>query len=326
MNTSFLEIIIIIIPLLGMIAFMTLAERKIMGSMQRRLGPNKVGVFGLLQPISDGLKLVIKETILPSISNKGIFLFAPILSLTLSILGWAVVPFAPALTISDLSLGIMYVLAVSSLGVFGVLFAGWSANSKYALLGSLRSTAQMISYEVVIGMIILMVVFLSKSMNLTIIIESQNSIWFIIPLLPIGFIFFITALAETNRAPFDLPEAESELVSGFMTEHSALPFAYFFLAEYGSIIFISTFTAILFLGGYLMPDFGIISADLMIWLQPFVLGLKTSFILFCFIWVRACYPRLRFDQLMTFCWTVLLPLTLAFFILVPSILIAFNSP
>ncbi|RKP13245.1 NADH:ubiquinone oxidoreductase [Piptocephalis cylindrospora] len=265
MNSSFLEVLIIIVPLLGMIAFMTLAERKIMGSMQRRLGPNKVGVFGLLQPISD-------ETIFPSISNKGIFLFAPILSLTLT------------LTIADISLGIMYVLAISSLGVFGVLFAG-----------SLRSTAQMISYEVVL-------VFLSNSMNLTLIIESQNSIWYLIPLLPI---------TETNRAPFDLPEAESELVSGFMTEHSALPFAYFFLAEYGSIIFFSTFTSILFLGGYLIPDFGMISPDLMIWLQPFIL---------------ACYPRLRFDQLMTFCWTVLLPLTLAFFILVPSILIAFNSP
>jgi NADH:ubiquinone oxidoreductase subunit H len=323
MNSSFLEVLIIIVPLLGMIAFLTLAERKVMAAMQRRLGPNKVGIFGLLQPISDGVKLVIKETIFPSISNKGIFIFAPILSLTLSILGWAAIPFAPALTISDLSLGIMYVLAISSLGVFGVLFAGWSANSKYALLGSLRSTAQMISYEVVIGLIILMVVFLADTMCLTLIIESQNSIWFIIPLLPIGLIFFITALAETNRAPFDLPEAESELVSGFMTEHSALPFAYFFLAEYGSIIFISTFTVILFLGGYLIPDFGFISSDLMVWLQPFALGIKTSLILFCFIWVRACYPRLRFDQLMTFCWTVLLPLTLAFFILVSSISVIF---
>ena len=184
----------------------------------------------------------------------------------------------------------------------------------------------MISYEVVIGLIVLTVVLLSNSMNLTSIIESQSSIWFIVPLAPIAFIFFITALAETNRAPFDLPEAESELVSGFMTEHSALPFAYFFLAEYGSIILISTFTVILFLGGYHIPDFGIIPSDFMIWLQPIILGLKTSLILFLFIWARASYPRLRFDQLMTFCWTALLPLTLAFFILVPSILIAFNSP
>lgn len=239
---------------------------------------------------------------------------------------WAVIPFGTALAISDLTLGIVYFLAISSLGVFGVLFAGWSANSKYALLGSLRSTAQMISYEVVIGLIILMVVFLANSMNLTLIIESQSSIWYIIPLAPIAFIFFITALAETNRAPFDLPEAESELVSGFMTEHSALPFAYFFLAEYGSIILISTFIAIIFLGGYHIPDFGIISPNLMYWLQPIVLGLKTSFVLFLFIWVRASYPRLRFDQLMSFCWTALLPLTLAFFILIPSILITFNSP
>jgi NADH-ubiquinone oxidoreductase chain 1 len=294
--------------------------------MQRRVGPNKVGIFGILQPIADGLKLVIKETILPVVSNKGLFIFAPILSLSLSILGWAVIPFGVALTISDHTLGIVYFLAISSLGVFGVLFAGWSANSKYALLGSLRSTAQMISYEVVIGLIILMIVLLANSMNLTTIIESQNSVWYIIPLAPIAFIFFITALAETNRAPFDLPEAESELVSGFMTEHSALPFAYFFLAEYGSIILISTFTTILFLGGYLIPDFGFILPDIMIWLQPIALGIKTSFILFLFIWARASYPRLRFDQLMLFCWTALLPITLAFFILVPSILIAFNSP
>ena len=283
-------------------------------------------LFGILQPIADGLKLVIKETILPVVSNKGLFIFAPILSLTLSILGWAVIPFGLALTISDHSLGIVYFLAISSLGVFGVLFAGWSANSKYALLGSLRSTAQMISYEVVIGLIILMIVLLSNSMNLTSIIESQNSIWYVVPLIPIAFIFFITALAETNRAPFDLPEAESELVSGFMTEHSALPFAYFFLAEYGSIILISTFIVILFLGGYLIPDFGIISPEIMIWLQPIALGLKTSLILFMFIWTRASYPRLRFDQLMLFCWTGLLPITLAFFIFIPSILIAFNSP
>lgn len=330
MNSSYLYIVeslIVVIPLLGSIAFMTLAERKVMGSMQRRLGPNKVGPFGILQPIADGLKLVIKETVLPEISNRSVFILAPVLSLTLSILGWAVIPFGTALTISDLSLGIIFFLAISSLGVFGVLFAGWSANSKYALLGSLRSTAQMISYEVVIGLIILMVVLLSNSMNLTTIIENQNSIWFIIPLAPIGFIFFITALAETNRAPFDLPEAESELVSGFMTEHSALPFAYFFLAEYGSIILISTFTVILFLGGYLIPDLGsLISPDVMIWLQPIALGLKTSLILFLFIWARASYPRLRFDQLMLFCWTALLPITLAFFILVPSILLAFNSP
>ena len=326
MISSLYESLIVIIPLLGSIAFMTLAERKVMGSIQRRLGPNKVGPFGVLQPIADGLKLVIKETVLPAVSNKALFLFAPVLTFTLSVLGWAVIPYGTALTLSDLELGIVYILAISSLGVFGVLFAGWSANSKYALLGSLRSTAQMISYEVLIGLIVLMVVLLSNSMNLTSIVEAQNSIWYIIPLAPIAFIFFITALAETNRAPFDLPEAESELVSGFMTEHSALPFAYFFLAEYSSIILISTFTVILFFGGYLIPFNSFFSPDFIIWFQPISLGLKTSFILFLFIWTRASYPRLRFDQLMSLTWTILLPITLAFFLLIPSILIAFNSP
>lgn len=331
----------IIVPLLLTIAYLTLAERKVMGSMQRRLGPNKVGLFGILQPLADGLKLFLKETVIVSHGNKGIFLGAPALSLTLSILGWAVIPFSKALALTDLNNGILYLLAISSLGVYGIIFAGWSANSKYAFLGSLRSTAQMIAYEINLGLIILPIVILAGSLNISTIIESQKAIWFIFPLLPLSLIFFISALAETNRAPFDLPEAESELVSGFNTEHSSLSFAMFFLAEYGAMILISTFTTILFLGGYLIPLLPSLLASslsegyyfspslelisgLLSWFQPLVLGMKVSLVLFCFIWVRACFPRLRYDQLMSFCWTALLPLCLAYFIFVPSILVGFD--
>lgn len=335
----------IILPLLLTIAYLTLAERKVMGSMQRRLGPNKVGLFGILQPLADGLKLFLKETIIVSHGNRAIFLGAPILSLTLSILGWAVIPYSKGLALSDMNNGILYLLAISSLGVYGIIFAGWSANSKYAFLGSLRSTAQMIAYEINFGLIILPIVIIAGTLNLSSIIESQKAIWFLFPLLPLALIFFISALAETNRAPFDLPEAESELVSGFNTEHSSLSFALFFLAEYGSMILISTFTIILFFGGYLVPLLPGFSATIahgggaawfgghldlnwlnttISWIQPLVLGLKVSFVLFCFIWVRACYPRLRYDQLMSFCWTALLPLCLAFFVFVPSLLVAFD--
>lgn len=340
----------IILPLLLTIAYLTLAERKVMGSMQRRLGPNKVGLFGILQPLADGLKLFLKETIIVSHGNRAIFLGAPILSLTLSILGWAVIPYSKGLALSDMNNGILYLLAISSLGVYGIIFAGWSANSKYAFLGSLRSTAQMIAYEINFGLIILPIVIIAGTLNLSSIIESQKAIWFLFPLLPLALIFFISALAETNRAPFDLPEAESELVSGFNTEHSSLSFALFFLAEYGSMILISTFTIILFFGGYLVPlaslpisttfasagetawlypELGgalnwVKTTIFSSWIQPLVLGLKVSFVLFCFIWVRACYPRLRYDQLMSFCWTALLPLCLAFFVFVPSLLVAFD--
>nr|YP_010194567.1 NADH dehydrogenase subunit 1 [Conidiobolus chlamydosporus]QZZ81306.1 NADH dehydrogenase subunit 1 [Conidiobolus chlamydosporus] len=315
---QFLEILILIVPLLISIAYLTLAERKVMGAMQRRLGPNKVGVLGVLQPFADGLKLVIKETILVSQANKILFLVAPYITLVFSILAWAVIPFSRGIVIADLTYSILYILLISSLGVLGIILAGWSANSKYALLGSLRTTAQMISYEVIMGIVILMVVFLADSMNLMAIVANQKTVWNIIPLLPIALIFFIAALAETNRAPFDLPEAESELVAGFMTEHSSLSFAYFFLGEYGNIILISTVTAILFLGGYLVP---VIDSR---WLEPIGLGFKTSILLFMFIWIRASFPRLRFDQLMLFAWTGLLPIILGYFVLVASILVAWN--
>jgi NADH:ubiquinone oxidoreductase subunit H len=323
MLLSLIEVLIVIVPLLLSVAFLTLAERKAMGSMQRRLGPNIVGYYGLLQPFADALKLFVKESVIPAHANKALFLLAPVLSLIVSLLSWGVIPFGSGLTLADLSLGILYLLAVSSLGIYGVVFAGWSANSKYAFLGSLRSTAQMISYEVVIGLVILTVVLCLGSLNLTSIIESQVSTWYIIPLLPLSLMFLISIIAETNRAPFDLPEAESELVAGFFTEHSSVPFVMFFLAEYASIILMSSLFSILFLGGYLVP-FVTFENPTFLSFEGLALGLKVCLLLFIYIWVRASFPRLRYDQLMSFCWTGMLPLALGFIILVPSIMVAFE--
>jgi NADH:ubiquinone oxidoreductase subunit H len=323
MLLSLIEVLIVIVPLLLSVAFLTLAERKAMGSMQRRLGPNIVGYYGLLQPFADALKLFVKESVIPAHANKALFLLAPVLSLIVSLLSWGVIPFGSGLTLADLSLGILYLLAVSSLGIYGVVFAGWSANSKYAFLGSLRSTAQMISYEVVIGLVILTVVLCLGSLNLTSIIESQVSTWYIIPLLPLSLMFLISIIAETNRAPFDLPEAESELVAGFFTEHSSVPFVMFFLAEYASIILMSSLFSILFLGGYLVP-FVAFENPTFFSFEGLALGLKVCLLLFIYIWVRASFPRLRYDQLMSFCWTGMLPLALGFIILVPSIMVAFE--
>jgi NADH:ubiquinone oxidoreductase subunit H len=323
MLLSLIEVLIVIVPLLLSVAFMTIAERKAMGSMQRRLGPNRVGYYGLLQPFADALKLFVKESVLPAHSNKALFLLAPIITLIVSLLSWGVMPFGSGLTLADLSLGMLYLLAVSSLGVYGTLFAGWSANSKWAFLGGLRSTAQMVSYEVIMGLILLSVVLLVGSFNFTEIVNSQLSVWYIVPLLPISLMFLIAIVAETNRAPFDLPEAESELVAGFFTEHSSVPFVMFFLGEYASIILMSTLYSILFLGGYLLPYFGEANIGLFT-LSGLSLGLKTSLLLFMFIWIRASFPRLRYDQLMSLCWTGLLPLALGFIILVPCVLIAFE--
>ena len=331
------------VPVLLTVAFVTVAERKTMASMQRRLGPNIVGYYGLLQAFADALKLLLKEYVSPTQANLVLFFMGPIITLIFSLLGYAVIPYGPGLAISDFNLGILYMLAVSSLSTYGILLAGWSANSKYAFLGSLRSTAQLISYELILSSAILLVILLTGSLNLTVNIESQRSIWFIIPLLPIFIIFFIGSIAETNRAPFDLAEAESELVSGFMTEHAAVIFVFFFLAEYASIVLICILTSVLFLGGYLLDSssfiymmqylkfvttdlssttYETILSDSIISgvLYGISLGVKSCIMIFIFIWARASLPRIRFDQLMSFCWTILLPIVIAFVILVPCIL------
>lgn len=313
-----LESLIVILTLLLSVAFLTLAERKVMGSMQRRVGPNKVGVKGLLQPIADGVKLFLKETIIPAHSNIVLFIIAPIITFLFSLIGWLVIPFNSTVVLYDDSLAVLFILAISSLGVYGVIFSGWSSNSKYAFLGSLRSTAQMISYEVVLGLIILTIIFIVNDYpNLSKIIYSQQSIWYIIPLFPLGIMFFISALAETNRTPFDLPEAESELVAGYFTEYSATPFVLFFLGEYSSIILISTLTVILFLGGWLFIPVLTFDSWIMDSISSFVLGIKVSFILFVFIWIRATFARIKFTDLISLCWTSLLPLTLGLIIIIP---------
>lgn len=319
---SLLEVLIVLVPILLSVAFMTIIERKVLASMQRRVGPNKVGIYGTLQPFRDALKLVVKETVVPQHSTKSLFFLAPIISLIFSLLGWAVIPFGSGLALVDFSLGILYSLAISSIGVYGILFAGWSANSKYAFLGSLRSTAQMISYELIYSSAVLAIILLTGTFNFIQIIEMQQRVWFVIPLLPLFIMFFISALAETNRTPFDLPEAESELVAGFFTEHSGMIFVFFFLAEYCSIVLMSTFTAILFFGGYHIPQ--IIVNNTFINIQSIVLAIKTCLFCFLFVWFRATLPRLRYDQLMQYCWAGMLPMIIAFIILVPSLLVAFD--
>jgi len=344
---SIVEVLLVSVPVLLTVAYVTVAERKTMASMQRRLGPNIVGYYGLLQAFADALKLLLKEYVSPTQANLVLFFLGPIITLIFSLLGYLVIPYGPGLALSDFILGILYMLAVSSLSTYGILLAGWSANSKYAFLGSLRSTAQLISYELILSSAILLVIMLTGSLNVTVNIEAQRAIWFIIPLFPIFIIFFIGSVAETNRAPFDLAEAESELVSGFMTEHAAVIFVFFFLAEYASIVLICVLTSILFLGGYLYDytpslfgliqyiDFELYTDNMYsnnIFSDPLIeglmyglaLGIKSCIMIFVFIWARASFPRIRFDQLMSFCWTILLPLVIAFIILVPCISYSFE--
>jgi NADH-quinone oxidoreductase subunit H len=318
---TILKILSIIIPLLIAVAYFTIAERKIMGAIQRRRGPNVIGYIGLLQPLADGLKLFVKETILPTSSNTGIFLLAPGLSFTLSLISWAVIPLAEGVVLSNLNLGVLYLFAISALNVYGILFAGWSSNSKYAFLGALRSAAQMISYEISIGFTVLSVVICSGSFNLTNIVNAQQNVWFFIPLLPVFLIFYISILAETNRHPFDLPEAEAELVSGYNVEYSAMTFALFFLGEYANMLLMSTFAAILFLGGWLPPlNITFLNAvPSTIWLS-----LKIALGVTFFIITRATLPRYRYDQLMQLGWTCFLPLTLGYLLFVAGFLISFN--
>jgi len=358
---SIIEVLVVTVPVLLTVAFVTVAERKTMASMQRRLGPNVVGYYGLLQAFADALKLILKEYVSPTQANLVLFFLGPVITLIFSLLGYAVVPYGPGLALWDFNLGILYMLAVSSLSTYGILLAGWSANSKYAFLGSLRSTAQLISYELILSSAILLVVLLTGSLNLTVNIEAQRAIWFIMPLFPIFIIFFIGSVAETNRAPFDLAEAESELVSGFMTEHAAVIFVFFFLAEYGSIVLICILNTMLFLGGYLFDytilfnilngiqylfdsillldftgsvatQYGTGYEGTEIFNSPLLegmisgltIGIKSCVMIFVFIWVRASFPRIRFDQLMSFSWTILLPIIIAFIVLIPCIVYSFE--
>ncbi|MDI9313665.1 MAG: NADH-quinone oxidoreductase subunit NuoH [Hydrotalea sp.] len=306
-----LAVLAIIVPLLLAVAYMTYAERKVLGAMQRRMGPNVVGPMGLLQPFADGLKLLLKETILPSKANKFLFYFAPIITFSLSLAAWAVIPFQKDLVLANINLGVLYLFAISSLSVYGIIIAGWASNSSYAFLGALRSAAQMVSYEVSIGFVLCSILLATGSLNLSKVVESQQHIWFVFPFFPMFIIFIISALAETNRAPFDLPEAEAELVSGYNVEYSAMTFALFYLAEYANMILLSAMTSILFLGGWL-PPFDVAPFN---WL-PGVLWffLKTASILFFFIWVRAAFPRYRYDQLMRIGWKVFLPISLAWLV------------
>nr|AMV74147.1 NADH dehydrogenase subunit 1 [Spongilla lacustris] len=324
MGIIILKILAILVPLLISIAYLTLAERKVLGYIQCRKGPNVVGVYGLLQPLADGLKLFTKEIIIPNHANIFIYIMAPILSLTLAFMAWGVIPYGQGIVFSDLGIGILYLFAVSSISVYAILMSGWSSNSKYAFLGAIRAAAQMISYEVSIGLIIISVVLCVGSLNLTEIVLTQKPIWFIIPLFPAAIMFFVSALAETNRVPFDLTEGESELVSGYNVEYSSMSFALFFLAEYAHIILMSTFGVILFLGGWMVTSAPWPNHANIFILSP-ILGLKVSIIIFLFIWVRASYPRIRYDQLMALLWKSYLPLSLAFVVLVSGILIGFNA-
>ncbi len=314
-----LKILFIVVPLLVAVAYLTLAERKVLGYMQARKGPNVVGVYGLLQPLADGIKLFSKELVIPHHANLFVYIAAPILSFSLALIAWGVIPYERGVAIGDLKIGILFLLAVSSISVYATLMSGWASQSKYAFLGAIRAAAQMISYEVSIGLIIIAVILCVGSLNITeIVLAQSNGSWFLFPLFPAAMMFFASALAETNRAPFDLTEGESELVSGYNVEYASMSFALFFLAEYAHIILMSCLTTILFLGGWLSPI-------------PFIrggatwFGFKASFIILLFVWVRASFPRMRYDQLMALLWKSYLPLSLALVVWVAGILFGFNG-
>jgi len=314
-----IKLLVLIILILISVAYFTLAERKILAVIQRRRGPNVVGFYGLLQPLSDGFKLLVKEIILPSNANKNIFIFSPLLTFLISLIGWALIPFNKYATISELNLGLLYILGISSIGVYGIIMSGWSSNSKYAFLGALRSTAQMISYEVSLGFIVLTVAICCESFNISEIIFFQNNIWFIIPFSPLFLIFFISGLAETNRHPFDLPEAEAELVSGYNVEYSAMTFALFSLAEYSNMLIMSSLNVILFFGGWLAPF------ELLNFLPgSFWFGFKICFFVILYVVMRAILPRYRYDQLMYLGWKVFLPISVSYLTFISCINYSFG--
>ena len=319
------EIAVLLAVLLGIVAYYTYAERKVLAFSQLRKGPNVVGPFGLLQPIADGLKMVVKETIIPSGANRLVFLAAPMVTLTLALVAWAVIPFGYHAAIANINVGILYLFAISSLSVYGIIMAGWASNSRYAFLGALRSAAQMVSYEVSIGFVLVTVLLCAGSLNLSDIVVAQRHVWFVLPLLPMAVIFFISGLAETNRSPFDLPEGESELVAGYFVEYSSMTFLLFFMGEYANMVLVSAMTTILFLGGWLAPfnldPFSGIVAYL--W-HGFWLLLKTFFVMFVILWVRATFPRFRYDQLMRLGWKVFLPFSLFWLVLTAGVLTTFD--
>ncbi len=316
-----LQIVVIVTIVMVAVPYLVYAERKVIGAIQLRRGPNVVGPFGLLQPLADGLKLFLKETIVPTGANRAVFIIAPCLTFFLALIAWAVIPFGPGLVLADINVGILFLFAISSMGVYGIVMSGWASNSRYAFLGGLRSAAQMVSYEVSMGFVIITVLLCVGSLNLSDIVMAQKNMWFVIPLLPMAVIFFVSTLAETNRHPFDLPEAEAELVTGYNVEYSAMPFALFFLGEYANMILMSAMTTVLFLGGWLPP----VDIAPFNWIPgPIWFAFKIAFCLFVFIWVRATFPRYRYDQLMRLGWKVFLPISLGAVALVSGVLVAFD--
>jgi NADH-quinone oxidoreductase subunit H len=316
-----LETLAVLVPLLMIVAYATYGERRILGAMQMRRGPNVVGPFGLWQPFADALKMIMKETIIPTGANRFLFLLAPLLTFSLAMLAWVVVPTGNNLAIANINVGILYLFAISSLGVYGIIIAGWSSNSKYAFLGGLRSAAQMVSYEVSIGFVLVSVLLCVGSLNLNDVVRAQNGLWFCIPLFPMFVVFFISGLAECNRIPFDLPEGESEIVAGFLVEYSSMSYAMFFLGEYANMVLMSGMTSILFLGGWMSP----LPFAPFTWVPgPIWFILKICFVMFMFFWVRATFPRFRYDQLMRLGWKVFLPLSLGWMVLTACALEVFG--
>ena len=314
-------VLVIVVPLLVAVAYLTYAERKVIGAMQLRQGPMTVGPFGLLQPLADGAKLFLKETVIPTGANKVVFIVAPMVTFILAMIGWAVIPFADGAVLADINVGVLYLFAVSSLGVYGIIMAGWASNSRYAFLGALRSSAQMVSYEIAIGLIIINVLIMAGSLNLSEIVRAQAGLWYVVPQFPMFILFIISMLAETNRHPFDLPEDEATLVTGYNVEYSSMAFALFFLGEYANMILMSAICSVLFLGGWL-PPFGFFPFTLIP--GPIWFILKICFVLFIFIWARATLPRYRYDQLMRLGWKVFLPASLAWFVLTACVLVGFG--
>jgi NADH-quinone oxidoreductase subunit H len=313
------EVLAVVVPLLLGVAYLTYFERKVLAFSQLRKGPNVVGPFGLLQPFADGLKLLIKETVIPSGANRLVFIVAPVVTFTLSLVAWAVIPFDVDAVVANINVGILYLFAISSLSVYGIILAGWASNSRYAFLGALRSAAQMVSYEVAIGFVLVSVLLCAGSLNLGKIVEAQRTVWFVVPQLPMAVVFFISGLAETNRAPFDIVEGESEIVAGYFVEYSAMAFALFYLGEYANIILVSAMTSVLFLGGWLAP-FGVPPFT---WVPGWIwFFAKIAFVAFVFLWVRATFPRFRYDQLMRLGWKVFLPFSLFYLVLTAGVLTA----